>query len=121
MANMRILVDEVDSAIEFYAALGFEITERWGPPFAIVSRGDVALWLSGPGTSARKSLSDGTTPQPGGWNRIVLEVASLEETMKTLRERGAKFRGDPISGPGGTQVVIDDPSGNPVELFEPHG
>ena len=94
-------------------------TRSWGPPFAVVKRGDVSLWLSGPGTSASKPLPDGSKPVPGGWNRLVLEVANLNQTIEALREAGAHFRSDPISGPGGQQILVDDPSGNPVELFQP--
>ena len=116
---MRYLVKDVDAAVSFYATLGFELADRWGPPFAVVKRGDVSLWLSGPGTSASKPLPDGSKPVPGGWNRLVLEVANLNQTIEALREAGAHFRSDPISGPGGRQVLVDDPSGNPVELFQP--
>ncbi len=119
MAVIRYLVTDVDAAIAFYAVLGFELANRWGPPFAIVKRGDLELWLSGPGTSASKQLPDGSKPTPGGWNRLVLEVANLNETMAALQKTGAHFRSDPISGPGGQQVLVDDPSGNPIELFQP--
>jgi catechol 2,3-dioxygenase-like lactoylglutathione lyase family enzyme len=119
MAVVRYLVNDVDAALQFYALLGFTLEERWGAPFAIVKRADMALWLSGPGTSAAKPLQDGTMPAPGGWNRLVLECADLAETMASLRAAGARFRSEPIAGPGGKQVLVDDPSGNPVELFQP--
>ena len=90
-----------------------------GPPFAIVKRGDLFLWLSGPGTSAAKALPDGSQPVPGGWNRLVLEVVDIEARIVSLRAAGARFRSEPVSGPGGQQVLVDDPSGNPVELFQP--
>ena len=119
MSIARYLVHDVDVALPFYAALGFALTDRWGPPFAIVARGDLTLWLSGPGTSAARPLPDGRTPAPGGWTRIVIEVEDLDATMQALCSVGATFRSPPIAGPGGRQVVIDDPSGNAVELFEP--
>ncbi len=119
MATVRYLVDDVNQALTFYRALGFRLADRWGPPFAIVKRRGLALWLSGPGTSARKPLSDGSRPQPGGWNRLVIEVDDLAATMQKLQALDAHFRSKPIQGPGGRQVLVDDPSGNPVELFEP--
>ena len=118
MATVRYLVNDVDESLPFYAALGFEVAERWGPPFAMLSRGDLTLWLSGPGTSASKPLSDGSVPRPGGWNRLVVEVSDLMASMNALKPTGARFRSDPVQGPGGRQVLIEDPSGNPIELFE---
>lgn len=118
MAIVRYLVNDVDSALPFYLALGFEIAERWGPPFVILKRDDLLLWLSGPGTSASKPLTDGSVPQPGGWNRLVLTVTDLDASISSLRSTGANFRSEPVSGPGGRQVLAQDPSGNPVELFE---
>ena len=118
MATVRYLVRDVDVALPFYAALGFAVTERWGPPFAILGKGDLALWLSGPGTSASRPLSDGSIPQAGGWNRLVIEVPDLKAAMSALLPTGARFRSEPVQGPGGQQVLVDDPSGNPIELFE---
>jgi predicted enzyme related to lactoylglutathione lyase len=118
MATVRYLVDDVDTALPFYATLGFTLAERWGPPFAIVERDGLTLWLSGPGTSARKPLVDGREPQTGGWNRLVIEVKDLDATIASLQEGGTRLRSAPIQGPGGRQVLADDPSGNPVELFE---
>jgi catechol 2,3-dioxygenase-like lactoylglutathione lyase family enzyme len=118
MATVRYLVADVDAALPFYQALGFTITERWGPPFVMLAREDLSLWLSGPGTSASRPLSDGSVPKPGGWNRLVIEVEDLASSMSALRETGARFRSDPVQGPGGRQVLVEDPSGNPVELFE---
>ena len=118
MATVRYLVKDVDASLPFYEALGFKITERWGPPFVLLARGDLNLWLSGPGTSAAKPLQSGAIPEPGGWNRIVVEVKSIEEAMRSLQATGAKFRSDPVQGPGGEQVLTEDPSGNPIELFE---
>ena len=122
MANVRYLVTDVDAALAFYVGrLGFELVERWGPPFAMVRRGDLTLWLSGPGTSAARPMPDGAQPVPGGWNRLVLEVDKFDATIATLRAAGARFRNDVVTGPGGRQILVEDPSGNPVELFEPQG
>jgi catechol 2,3-dioxygenase-like lactoylglutathione lyase family enzyme len=118
MAVVRYLVSSVDESLPFYEALGFVVAERWGPPFAILERDGLSLWLSGPGTSASKPLTDGSVPEPGGWNRMVIEVASLPAAMDALRSTGARFRSDPVEGPGGKQVLVEDPSGNPIELFE---
>ena len=119
MATVRYLVKDVDAALPFYAALGFAQKERWGPPFAILQKDDLQLWLSGPGSSASRRLADGSVPTPGGWNRLVIEVQNIAEAMSALRSTGARFRSDPIEGPGGQQVLVEDPSGNPIELFQP--
>ena len=119
MAVVRYLVEDVDAALPFYVALGFRVAERWGPPFVMLARDDLTLWLSGPGTSAAKALPTGAVPEAGGWNRFVLEVADLDASVAALRSAGARFRSEPIQGPGGRQVLAEDPSGNPVELFEP--
>ena len=119
MPIVRYLVDDVDAALPFYKTLGFKLADRWGPPFAIVKRKSLSIWLSGPGTSARKKLKDGRTPVPGGWNRLVIEVKDITTTVADLKTQGAKFRSNPVSGPGGKQVLVEDPSGNPIELFEP--
>lgn len=122
MAAIRYMVSDVDAALEFYTgALGFALVERWGPPFAIIQRDDLEIWLSGPGTSASLPMPDGTMPQSGGWNRVVLEVEDIAATIERLREAGARFRNELIAGPGGSQILIEDPSGNPIELFEPRG
>lgn len=118
MATVRYLVHDVDAALAFYEALGFALTERWGPPFAMLARGDLSLWLSGPGTSAARPLPDGSVPQPGGWNRMVIEVADLDAALAALRRTGAHSRSEPVAGPGGRQVLVEDPSGNPIELFQ---
>lgn len=118
MPVVRYLVNDVDASLPFYKALGFKLTDRWGPPFAIVKRKSLVLWLSGPGTSARKKLRSGATPEPGGWNRLVIEVKDIEATVTKLEAQGSKFRSKPIKGPGGKQVLVEDPSGNPIELFE---
>ena len=122
MAVIRYLVNDVDVALEFYInILGFELVEKWGPPFAMVKRGDLALWLSGPGSSASRPLADGSKPVPGGWNRLVLETDDLASLVEKLKRSGAQLRSDSVSGPGGKQVLVNDPSGNPVELFESSG
>ena len=101
--------------------LGFELAQRLGPPIAIIRRDDLMLWLSGPGTSAARPMPDGAQPAPGGWNRLVLEVDDLDARASALRTAGVRLRGDIVSGPGGRQLLIEDPSGNPVELFTPRG
>jgi catechol 2,3-dioxygenase-like lactoylglutathione lyase family enzyme len=122
MAAIRYLVRDVDVAVKFYVdVLGFEFVEKWGPPFAMVKRTDLTLWLSGPGSSASRPLADGSRPLPGGWNRLVLETDDLAALMDKLKRSGAHFRSDIVSGPGGKQVLVDDPSGNPIELFESSG
>ncbi len=118
MATFRYMVLNVDEAIAFYELLGFSLKDRWGPPFAIVSRNDVDLWLSGPGTSAAKAMPDGRKPGPGGWNRIVIGVDDLEGAVSKLKEKGATFLVDQVKGPGGQQALVIDPSGNPIELFQ---
>lgn len=116
----RYLVHDVSAALPFYTdLLGFSIEAQWGPAFAIVRRGEAVLWLSGPDTSAAQPMPDGRRPEPGGWNRIVLEIEDLNGLIANLREAGVAFRNEPISGPGGMQVLVEDPSGNPIELFKP--
>jgi catechol 2,3-dioxygenase-like lactoylglutathione lyase family enzyme len=122
MAVVRYIVADVDTATAFYVdVLGFELVEKWGPPFAMVRRGDLTLWLSGPGSSASRPLADGSRPSSGGWNRLVLETDDLSGLVDSLRRSGAGFRGEVVSGPGGKQILINDPSGNPVEVFEANG
>ena len=122
MAVIRYLVNDVDVAVAFYLdILGFELVEKWGPPFAMVKRGDLTLWLSGPGSSASRPLTNGSKPLPGGWNRLVLETDDLISLVQKLTQSGAQFRSEIVSGPGGKQVLVDDPSGNPIELFESSG
>ena len=118
MPTVRYLVHDVDAVLPFYEALGFRQVDRWGPPFAILERQGLALWLSGPDTSAARPMPDGAKPVPGGWCRIVIEVDDLDATIGRLRATGARFRNEPVDGPGGRQVLAEDPSGNPVELFE---
>jgi catechol 2,3-dioxygenase-like lactoylglutathione lyase family enzyme len=120
MADIRYMVADVETSIQFYTdLLGFVVQDRWGPAFAIVAKGDLSLWLSGPETSAARPMPDGRQPEPGGWNRIVVEVDDIEATVATMREKGIRFRNDIISGPGGKQILAEDPSGNPIEVFQP--
>jgi catechol 2,3-dioxygenase-like lactoylglutathione lyase family enzyme len=122
VAIIRYLVRDVDAALAFYVDnLGFALVERWGPPFAMVGRGDLTLWLSGPGSSASLPLADGSIPRPGGWNRLVLETGDLDSLVDLLRQSGAHLRSEIVVGPGGRQILVDDPSGNPIELFQPGG
>ena len=113
------MVNDVDKAVEFYTQmLGFALDERWGPAFAIVSSADLKLWISGPETSAARAMPDGRIPQPGGWNRLVLEVEDIQSLVNKLKQADVVFRNEIISGPGGSQVLVEDPSGNPIELFQ---
>jgi catechol 2,3-dioxygenase-like lactoylglutathione lyase family enzyme len=119
MAVVRYLVDDVDAAVAFYTGhLGFALEQQMGPAFALVSRDDLTLWLSGPQSSAARPMPDGGRPEPGGWNRLVLEVDDLEAEVQRLRQAGLSFRNEIVTGPGGKQIVLEDSAGNPVELFE---
>jgi catechol 2,3-dioxygenase-like lactoylglutathione lyase family enzyme len=120
--SVRYIVDSVDAAIAFYTQhLGFSVDAHPAPGFAILSRDDLRLLLnvpSGPGGAAQP-MPDGRKPEPGGWNRIQLQVDDLEGLVETLRNAGVHFRNDIVSGFGGKQILLDDPAGNPIELFEP--
>lgn len=119
MATFRYLVHDVDAAVAFYTThLGFTLEEQYGPNMAILLREDLELWVAGPGASASRPMPDGRRPEPGGWNRIVLAMSPIEAAITSLRDAGVVFRSDVVTGPGGTQVLIEDPSGNPIELFE---
>ena len=119
MATIRYFVDDVDRALPFYVdRLEFTLTKRF-PPIAILSKGDLTLWLSGPDSSAARPMPDGRKPGPGGWNRLVVEVPDLEEAVAALRGAGVVFRNDIVTGPGGKQILAEDGSGNVVEFFEP--
>lgn len=121
MAATRYIVRDTDEAVAFYVdRLGLTLVARMGPAFAIVEGDGHELWLSGPQTSAAQPMPDGRVPEPGGWNRLVLEIDDLEALVERLAEAGVPFRNQPITGPGGTQVLVEDPSGNAVELFRPH-
>ena len=116
--SVRYIVDEVDAAVEFYCnRLGFTLDMRPGPGFAALSRGDLRLLLNAPGAGGAGTA--GGQPQPGGWNRIQLEVDNLDDEIDRLRTSAITFRGAPVEGRGGRQVLVEDPSGNVVELFEP--
>ena len=118
--HVRYLVDDVDAAIDFYTThLGFALNSRWGPAFADITRGNLRLLLSGPDSSAARPMPDGRRPEPGGWNRIHLLVDDLPAEVARLRAAGLTFRNDIVRGPGGAQILLDDPAGNPVELFQP--
>ena len=120
--QVRYIVNDVDAAIDFYTRqLGFKLDMRPAPPFAMLSRGDLRLALSAPNPrgGGGQPMPDGTQQQPGGWNRFSIEVTDLESTVAALRKAGAHFRNNIVTGVGGKQIIVDDPSGNPVELFEP--
>ena len=120
--QVRYIVDDVDRAIDFYTRqLGFTLVMHPAPPFAMLSRGDLRLVLSAPnpGGGGGQAMPDGTMPQPGGWNRFAIQVEDLAVTVQTLRAAGARFRNDIVTGVGGRQILVEDPSGNPIELFEP--
>jgi catechol 2,3-dioxygenase-like lactoylglutathione lyase family enzyme len=120
MATVRYLVADVDRAVAFYRdQLGFELVEQMGAAFARVSRLDLTLWLSGPTSSAARPMRDGREPIPGGWNRFVIEVDDLTAKVAAMTAAGVSFRSTIVAGPGGRQVLADDPDGNPIELFEP--
>ena len=118
--NVRYMVDDVDEAVAFYTKhLGFTLLSSAAPAFADVARGDLRLLLSGPASSAGRPMPDGTKPSPGGWNRIHFVVDDIDADVTRLRDAGATFRNDIVTGPGGKQILFDDPSGNPIELFQP--
>lgn len=118
MATVRYMIEDTDTSITFYTELlGFEVEMRT-PAFSIVSRGDLKILLSDPRTSARRPMSDGRVPEPGGWNRIVIECDDLESEVERLSGAGVQFRNEIVSGVGGQQILAEDPDGNPIELFE---
>jgi catechol 2,3-dioxygenase-like lactoylglutathione lyase family enzyme len=120
--SIRYIVTDIDAAIRFYTEhLGFDVTMHPGPGFAVVGRGDLRLLLSasgGPGGAAQ-AMPDGRRPEPGGWNRIQLEVEDLASTVVRLKQAGVRFRNEIVAGMGGQQILLEDPAGNPIELFQP--
>ena len=120
MASIRYLVNDVNQSIQFYTeSLGFTLEQQFGPAMAIVSKNDLTLWLAGPISSAAQPMPDGKKPQPGGWNRIVLQVEDINSLVSSLNGKNVKFRNEIVSGPGGSQILCEDPSGNVIELFQP--
>jgi catechol 2,3-dioxygenase-like lactoylglutathione lyase family enzyme len=120
--SIRYIVDDVDASIAFYRdRLGFEEVMHPAPTFAMLARGDLRLVLSAPSAEGGggQAMPDGTLPAPGGWNRIMLEVTDLEERVEALGRAGVRFRNEIVVGVGGNQILLEDPSGNPVELFQP--
>ena len=122
LVSVRYMVDDVEAAIAFYTKhLGFALRMSAAPAFADVIRGRLRLLLSGPTSSAGRPMPDGTVPSPGGWNRIHLIVSDIAADVDKLRAEGLTFRNDIVSGPGGQQILLEDPSGNVIELFQPAG
>jgi catechol 2,3-dioxygenase-like lactoylglutathione lyase family enzyme len=122
MVSVRYMVDDVEKALDFYTTmLHFEVLTSFPPAFADVHRGNLRLLLSGPTSSAGRAMPDGAEPEPGGWNRIHLIVDDIEAEVARLRQAGASFRNDILEGPGGKQILLLDPSGNVIELFQPAG
>jgi catechol 2,3-dioxygenase-like lactoylglutathione lyase family enzyme len=120
--QVRYIVNDVAAAIAFYTGhLGFDLVMHPAPAFAMLTRGELRLVLSAPNLSGGggQTMPDGTRPEPGGWNRFAIEVADVDATVATLRKAGAHFRNDIVVGVGGKQILLEDPSGNPIELFEP--
>jgi catechol 2,3-dioxygenase-like lactoylglutathione lyase family enzyme len=120
LVSVRYMVSDVEESIDFYARhFGFEVRSSAAPAFADVVRGNLRLLLSGPKSSAGRPMPDGRTPGPGGWNRIHFVVDDIAADVERLRAAGLTFRNDIVSGPGGQQILLEDPSGNPIELFQP--
>jgi catechol 2,3-dioxygenase-like lactoylglutathione lyase family enzyme len=120
--NVRYMVDDVDTAVDFYTKyFGFTLGTNAAPAFADAVRGHLRLLLSGPTSSAGRPMPDGRNPGPGGWNRIEFVVDDIAAEVERLRAEGVRFRNDIVTGPGGKQILIEDPSGNPIELFQPAG
>lgn len=120
MASVRYFVDDVEQAVGFYTrTFDFKLQQQFGPNMAILKRDGLTLWLAGPNASASRPMPDGRVPEPGGWNRFVIEVSDLAAVVARLKAQGAKFRNDIVIGPGGQQTLLEDPFGNVVELFQP--
>jgi catechol 2,3-dioxygenase-like lactoylglutathione lyase family enzyme len=122
LVSVRYMVDDVENAVAFYTThFGFTVRTSFAPAFADVVRGQLRLLLSGPSSSAGRPMPDGRIPEPGGWNRIHLIVEDIESEVERLRAAGLTFRNEIVSGPGGRQILLEDPAGNPIELFQPAG
>jgi catechol 2,3-dioxygenase-like lactoylglutathione lyase family enzyme len=122
LVNVRYMVDDVEIAVAFYTThFGFEPLSNYAPAFADVVRGHLRLLLSGPTSSAGRPMPDGRVPEPGGWNRLHFIVDDIDAEVERLRAADVRFRNDVISGPGGRQILLEDPAGNPIELFQPAG
>jgi catechol 2,3-dioxygenase-like lactoylglutathione lyase family enzyme len=122
LVSVRYMVDDVDRSIDFYTRhFGFTLGHNASPAFAEVIRGKLRLLLAGPKSSAGRPMPDGRRPEPGGWNRIHFVVDDIAAEVERLRSAGLSFRNEIVSGPGGQQILLDDPSGNPIELFQPAG
>ena len=122
LVNVRYMVDDVEDAVAFYTThFGFTVRSSHAPAFADVVRGNLRLLLSGPASSAGRPMPDGRTPQPGGWNRIHFIVDDIAAEVERLRASGVGFRNEIVRGPGGQQILLEDPAGNPIELFQPAG
>lgn len=120
MAQVRYIVDDVAAAVAFYTGhLGFEVQQDFAPAMAILRKGDLTLWTAGPAASASRPMPDGARPEPGGWNRFVVLVEDIEATVASMKAVGVVFRNEIVAGPGGRQVLVLDPAGNLVELFQP--
>jgi glyoxylase I family protein len=119
MATVRYLVRDVERSVAFYTQnLGFKLDESMAPAFARVSNGDFTLWLAGPQSSAARPMPDGRHPEPGGWNRFVIELQDIDARVQSMKAAGLRFRNEIVRGPGGKQILLEDPDGNVVELFE---
>ena len=119
MATIRYIVGDVERSVAFYTInLGFSLDQNMAPAFARVSQGDLTLWLAGPQSSAARPMPDGRHPEPGGWNRFVIELEDIETRVEEMKSAGLRFRNEVVKGPGGKQILLEDPDGNVVELFE---
>ena len=122
LVNVRYMVDDVETAVDFYTShFDFTLRTNAAPAFADVVRGHLRVLLSGPKSSAGRPMPDGRVPEPGGWNRLHFIVSDIDAEVARLRAAGIAFRNDIISGPGGRQILLEDPAGNPIELFQPAG
>ncbi|WP_413291001.1 VOC family protein [Bdellovibrio sp. HCB337] len=120
MVTVRYLVKDVEAAVRFYTELlGFDLRQQFGPAMAVVTKDGLSLWLAGPASSAAQPMPDARKPEPGGWNRFVLQVEDLSSLVSNLQKKSVYFRNHVIKGPGGSQVLCEDPSGNVIELFQP--